>query len=168
MEDTNKEPEVRLYRYRSTHQEKLTHEVINDVDWLYLEQSEYDRMVFDYINTGVYGLAGFMDEDYALVGEELELTTEQEREAYEAGMSEGEFLAVAKNRMQEWNGTAFRLDNLGGSEEPLKTTKVFACGICGEHAEFTEAAKLGPGMYLSILKEDSHVLWHVCKVCANG
>lgn len=168
MEDVDKMPEVGLYRYRSTHQEKLTHAVITDVDWLYLEQAEYDRMVFDYINTGVYGLAGFMDDDYALVGEELELTSEQEREAYEAGISEGEFIAIAKNRMEEWNGTAFRLDSLGNLETPLKTTKVFSCGICKVHADFTEAAKLGPGMYLSILKEDSHILWHVCRDCANG
>ena len=168
MEDTSKEPEVRLYRYRSTHQEKLTHEAIHDVDWIYLDQTEYDRMVFDYINTGTYGLAGFMDDDYALVKEELDLVTKDEQEAYEAGIQEGEFIATAKNKMEEWNGTAFRLDKLDDSENPFTTTKVFSCGICGTHAEFTEVAMLGPEMYLSILKEDSHVMWHVCKDCANG
>lgn len=168
--ESNPLEDFKLYRYTSTHQNKETNEVIKDSDWIYLDQTDYDSLVFEYINTGVYGRASsfFDEEEYALVGEDLVLATESEEDAYNFGVSEGKIFAIAEERMENWNGSAFRLDRSEDSEgSGFIGIKVFVCGLCGKHDEFTEAATLGANMYLSILKEGQHNLWHICKVCAN-
>jgi hypothetical protein len=155
----------KLYKYTATYQNKETSELYNNVEWMYLSQEEHDNLVFSYINTGEYGLAGFIDEDEtAVVDEVLQKATDSEASAYGDGFAEGTLMAALDKTMDEWAGVAFKLESFDTTD----TIKVFICGLCGKHDDFTEAATIGANMYLSVVKEGQHNLWHICKVCANG
>jgi hypothetical protein len=132
--------------------------------------------VFTYINTGTMGIFdGYSDdEDYALVLEELEKATDGERDAYNEGFIEGSSIAVAQERMSNYNGLAFQLNTEKGFDPEnflASLRKMFQCGKCKKNFQFEEAATIGEYYITTELSKDESknpVLWYVCKGCSLG
>lgn len=166
---SDKNQPTKLYKYKFVYQERESYEEIPGVDWYTLTQAEYDTCVVNYINTGTYGFEdGIFGEDCELVSEEFELATEDEMEAYNEGFIEGNMLAKAQGRWENYNGVSYRLD---GIDPEVTTTKLFLCGSCARQYEFSQVAKYGE-FYMSVVpdidsEDKEHVLWHVCVNCAN-
>ena len=139
-ETTEPKDDISLYRF------EYLEEDIRVIDWLWLTEAELERY-----------LENFKDAS-ALV---YRVATSEEEELYDEAYRDGYEVAAIQEIMKSDNGITFRLDNIG--EETLETTKMFECGICGEHKDFDSDVATANGFYVSISKED--ILWHVCFQC---
>jgi hypothetical protein len=97
---------------------------------------------------------------------EVRLATEDEVSAWDNGYSESMGAGLAEERIDNWNGVAYKITSIS----PLISTKVFTCGICQDEYEFGKASTIG-NFYLSVRtpKEEQlnkAVLWHVCVECS--
>lgn len=164
-----------LYKRRYQYQDKANHELIDGIDWLHMTQAEADMLIFNYINTGTMDVYdGYShDEDYALVKEELEKATSDEKDAYDEGYAEGASMATAHERFNNYNGVGYTINTqkLADDSESVMDAlvKMFSCGKCNERFPFEDAATLG-AYYITLEQRDEDsrlgVLWHICKGCS--
>lgn len=92
-----------------------------------------------------------------------EATTE-EAELYDDAYNDGYGIATIQEFQSCNNGVTFRINMEDTSGDSFTTTKMFECGICGEHKDFEGGVASANGLYLSVDLDD--MLWHVCFNCA--
>jgi hypothetical protein len=97
---------------------------------------------------------------------EVRQATEDETNAWNDGYNESIGIGLAEERIDNWNGVAYKVTSLS----PLTSTKIFTCGVCLDEYEFSKASKLG-NFHLAVTtpKEEQTnktVLWHVCVECS--
>lgn len=97
---------------------------------------------------------------------DVRIATTTETSAWNEGYSESIGIGLAEERIENWNGVAYKVTSLS----PLTSTKIFTCGVCLDEYEFSKASKLG-NFYLTVTtpKEEQTnktVLWHVCVECS--